>query len=80
MITFLIILGIVWIVCAIFNCWFLWHEEKDRAVQNGYISVSSSDLLMGILVFVAAPIVAAVFLRIIFEEDGEMFRINIRRK
>lgn len=80
MTTFLIILGIVWMLGIIFNCYFYWREEKDRIKRNGYIIVTPGDILMVILAIVIAPIVAAVFLKVVLDEDRELFRINMRRK
>jgi hypothetical protein len=58
----------------------MWNYEKDRARRDGYISFTASFLIVAILAVIAAPICAAVFFKIVLDEDNEVFRINIRRK
>ena len=80
MTTFLIILGIVWIVCTVFNFYFLWKDEKENAERIGYISIKSGDLLMLIFAVIVAPIVSAVLIKIVLDQNEVLFRIPVKRR
>jgi hypothetical protein len=80
MITFLIILGIVWSVCTVFNFWYMWNDEKDCARRDGYISFTLSDLFLWSLGFVVAPLYTCIFIKMSFDEGKEIFRIQVKRR